>query len=41
MLLEAVVFKVKDVFGVFNGEVFDFNYDRMIILSQVQKMEDE
>jgi len=41
MLLEAAGLKVMAVFGGFDGEEFDWNHDRMLILSQVQKMEDE
>ncbi len=35
MLLEAAGFNIRDVFGGFNGEKFDLNHDRMLILSQV------
>ena len=41
MLLEAAGFNVMAVFGGFNGEQFDWNHDRMLILSQVLEMEDE
>ncbi len=41
MLLEAAGFNVMAVFGGFHGEQFDWNHDRMLILSQVLEMEDE
>ncbi|MCE5252319.1 methyltransferase domain-containing protein [bacterium] len=34
MLLEAAGFRIKAVFGGFNGEQFDINHDRMLILAQ-------
>jgi SAM-dependent methyltransferase len=39
MMLEAAGFFVIDVFGGFNGEDFDWNHDRMLVLAQVQKTE--
>lgn len=41
MLLEAAGFKVRAVFGGFDSEEFDWNHDRMLILSQVLKTVDE
>ncbi len=40
MLLEAAGFIVIDVFGGFDGERFELNNNRMLILSQVIDMED-
>ena len=41
MLLEVAGFYVRIVFVGFNGEQFNWNQDRMLILSQVLEMEDE
>lgn len=41
MLLEAAGFRVRAVFGGFRGEEFDLHRDRMIILSQALRREDE
>lgn len=41
MLLEAAGFRVVAVFGGFGGEIFELNRDRMVILSQSLRTEDE
>jgi len=41
MLIESAGFNVRAVFGGFNIEQFDWNHDRILILSQVLEMEDE
>ncbi len=41
MLLNAAGFMVRAVFGGFNAEDFDWDHDRMLIISQVDDKEDE
>jgi SAM-dependent methyltransferase len=41
VLLEAAGFSVRAVFGGFNGEEFDWDHDRMLILTQSTERENE